>query len=148
MRLIITSAYDKTPEMQPKVSYLVRKLAQELLIEKIWEVYQISDQFPSIYKSMWITFFSTEYEEMDIQFFRKEDWIAIHVWIPYCELVKHKNQIKPFLKYYFEAMTEIFSNYGVDEEAIDKVQQLVEKEVIDNPVYVFVGYEPDLEKVY
>ncbi len=43
-------------------------------------------------------------------------------------------------------MVQVFGHYGVPEEAIRKIQKEVEAETIGNPEYVYVDYEPWLDK--
>jgi hypothetical protein len=138
-----TFGYNETPKIYPRVSHLVFTLARKLLREMIWEPYRISDQFAPTKKIMDVVL-ATGKQMLDHQEvwgpIKKRGRIEFILWLPYNKLAESENQLKPFLKYYFDGMVQVFAHYAVPEAAIREVQALVEKEVIDNPDYIYVNH--------
>jgi hypothetical protein len=140
-----TFCFDRTPLISPKVSYKVWGLAHDLSVEKIWNSFRIADHFPPTKKTMYIVISTGANHLEELEVFgpiKKRGRVEFILWIPYNRLVEHENHLKPYLKYYFDGMVQIFAHYGVPENAIREVQQIVENEVIDNPDY---AYQPTYE---
>lgn len=68
-----------------------------------------------------------------------ENW---YIDLPYKKTVEAKDILVPFLQYFFDGLVLLFRKFNVEEKCIRKVQIKVEKEVLNNPKYVFVS-DPD-----
>jgi len=64
------------------------------------------------------------------------DFITWGIWLPYEEIYRAGEDLGPFLRYYFDALVIVFAEYGVEAEAVRKVQTIAQQEILGNPEYV------------
>jgi hypothetical protein len=67
---------------------------------------------------------------------RKAGYINWGIWLPYEKIIKTKNQLNPYIQYFFDAMVIFFSKFNVQESDVRKVQDVIERTVINNPEYI------------
>ncbi len=74
---------------------------------------------------------------------RKYKIINWGLWLPYEAIVSSTEQVIPYLKHYYEALVILLDKYGVSEERLREVWNVVESEIIGNSEYKYE--EDDIE---
>lgn len=148
MRLSISSFYSE-PGFSFSISHKVDNLIREKLTDMVMVPYGLDKKDTNVFLGLDITTSSTTYS-LEIKgpyYDKKNDFINWGLWLPYKEIYKEPDQLIPYLKYFFDAVVQVFKNYNIDEQEIRTVQKIVEGEVINNPEYIFEEEEtpqPDL----
>jgi hypothetical protein len=132
-------------DISHKVDLSVRQKLEELLIssyglDKIKEKYFLSLIISTDSKSKTVLVRGPSID-------KRNEFITWSLNLPYLNVNSGVDYVPKYLEYLFDALVLVFKNYGVNEEDIRKVQQIVEKEVINNPNYEFneeVIEPPDL----
>lgn len=77
------------------------------------------------------------------EFNRREKIINWGLWLPYQKIVRHADQRKPYIKFYFDALVLLFERYGVEENVLRHVQKEIENEVIENKEYAYEEHDAE-----
>lgn len=135
----------KEAEINFEISYKISKFIREKLLKVINEVYKIEE---SKVLSLWITTRKHQNKlEVELKITKKS--FDYFIKLPYEEISKHEDQRESFLKYYFDGLVMVFRDFGVHDEHIREVEELVKKEVLDNDEYKYIDkrIKVDLSKI-
>ncbi|MFC5529506.1 hypothetical protein [Cohnella yongneupensis] len=117
-----------------KVDLYIRKSLNEMIASKIKE-FATQGLLINLIVSTNKKTVAVEVRGPDINI--RDGFINWGLWLPYHEITSASEQIVPYLKCYFEAITQVFGYYNVSASDVRLVQQIVEKEIIGNSEYVY-----------
>lgn len=135
-----------------EISHKVDLFIRSLIIKKIMVPYALDKQNKETLLSFIV---STSSKTMNAEVRgpdcdKRNNAITWTLWLPYKEITKAQDPLRPYIKYYFQAASEVFQHYGVDPKKVLDLQELAENEILNNPDYVFDEEsipEPDLSDI-
>lgn len=138
MRFAISHLYVE-PGIRFQISHKVDKYIEHKITEDIMKPYSLDKDKEGTFLNLIVSTRSTinELEVRGPDYDKKNDFIVWGLWLPYKEISEAEDQIPPYLNYLFEAIILVLAKYGAHEADIRGIQKDVEKEVINNPEYIF-----------
>ncbi len=144
MKIDIYGVY-KEVGVRFKVSYKVTLYVRKLLLSRIVSTYKLEEKKVL---SLWETTYKKQ-KKVEIELTIDKKSLNYFIKLPYEKISKHEDQRESFLKYYFDGLVMVFRDFGVHEEHIREVEELVKKEVLDNDEYKYIdkSFKVDLSKL-
>ena len=72
-------------------------------------------------------------------------YLSFQFWLPYPKITKNKlTDLESFTDFLFEGLVLALEPFGIPKNEIQKIQEIVKNELIENPKYAYVPSKDDL----
>ena len=122
------------------ISYQVKKIISTSITQQILKKYE----FPKIKSEILEILLMTDGKTPDLVVTKNSKttrgkYLSYSLWLPYHKIVKSgKVDLNVFIDEVFDGLTQILTEYGVNENDVRKLQKNVKAEVVGNSEYDFV----------
>ena len=121
------------------ISHKVDNLIINLLSEKIIIPYKLDAIDEEIFLNLQV---STDSKCSRIDVVKpdsvNDEFLTWKMWLPYKQIVESGNYLDEYLNCFFDAATQVFTEYGVDVQDVLAVKEIIKTEVLDNSDYEYV----------
>jgi len=72
-------------------------------------------------------------------------YLSFQFWLPYPKITKNKvTDLESFTNFLFEGLVLALEPFGIPKNEIQKIQEIVKNELVENPKYVYVPSRDEL----
>lgn len=135
--ILVTSAWYNEIGFKFNFSYKVTRFIREELIINIMEPYKLVEKEKDYHLDLVVATDSktTELEVRGPDVRKRAKLIDYGLWLPHDIINNAEYPLAEFLKYYFEALKIVFSNYNVPAYELEKIYETAKKEILNNSEY-------------
>ena len=121
------------------ISHKVHKVMMRYLTEDIMKPYGLSELEPNVFLNLQQTT-RESFSELSVSKRSEvvDDFLTWELRLPYKKINDSDSYLESYLEYFFLGAAEVFSSYGVSNDAVFAVKERVEKEVLGKEEYEYV----------